>query len=93
MKRQPMEMWVDVAGRRSSVRWNKLYIDAGAYEMKLPKEYRRFALECNKRAAASKDEPLRKPLTDQARHWLEISLEVERSWALMADDDPAKLRN
>jgi hypothetical protein len=65
----------------------------GAYEMKLPKEYRRFALECNKRAAASKDEPLRKPLTDQARHWLEISLEVERSWALMADDDPAKLRN
>jgi hypothetical protein len=61
--------------------------------MTSPKEYRRFALECDEKAAQSKDEQLRKLLKDESRLWMEAALEVELSWALMDDDDPAKLRN
>jgi hypothetical protein len=60
--------------------------------MTSPKEYRRFALECGERAAQTKDEQLRKLLKDESRLWMEVALEVERSWAHM-DDDPGNLRN
>src|SRR5262245_9251333 len=70
-----------------------LWSCGGPLPMTSPKEYRRFALECGKRAAQTKDERLRKLLKDESRLWMEVALEVERSWALMDDDDPAKLRN
>ena len=62
----------------------------GTLPMTSSKEYARFALECGKRAEQTKDERLRKLLTQEARLWMEVALEVERSWALMDDDDPAK---
>jgi len=37
--------------------------------MTSPKEYRRFALECDEKAAQSKDEQLRKLLKDESRLW------------------------
>jgi hypothetical protein len=58
-----------------------------------PKEYARFALECGKRAERTNDERLRKLLKQEARLWMEVALEIERSWALRDDEDPAKLRN
>jgi hypothetical protein len=61
--------------------------------MTSPKEYRKFALECSKRAEQTKDERLRKLLKDESRLWMEAALEVERCWALMDDGNPAKLRN
>jgi hypothetical protein len=65
----------------------------GTLPMTSPKEYRKFALECSKRAEQTKDERLRKLLKDESRLWMEAALEVERCWSLMDDGNPAKLRN
>jgi hypothetical protein len=49
----------------------------------MSKEYRRAALECGEQAAQAKDDRERR----------RASLEIEHTWAIMSDDDPAKLRN
>jgi len=56
--------------------------------MASPSELRQFALECAKRAAATKDERLRKILLDIARSWSQAALEIERSIALEDDKPP-----
>jgi len=61
--------------------------------MTSPKEYREFALECGKQAAATKDERLRKVLLGAARLWMETALEAERSWALMDDDESIAVKD
>jgi hypothetical protein len=56
-------------------------------------EFRKFALECGKQAAATQDERLRKVLMGTARLWMDIALQIERSWALMNDEEPVTVKN
>jgi hypothetical protein len=44
-----------------------------------PKEYRRFALECQNQAAETKDERLRQVWLETARLWMQTALHAERS--------------
>src|SRR5262249_22665471 len=60
----------------------------GAFAMTSAKDYRDFAIEIGKQASATKDERVRKVLMGAARLWMETALEVERSSALIDDDEP-----
>jgi hypothetical protein len=44
-----------------------------------PKEYRRFALECRKQAAETKDERLRQIWLESAQLWMRTAVRAERS--------------
>jgi hypothetical protein len=61
--------------------------------MTSPKEYRDFALEIGKQAATTQDERLREVLTGMARVWMDIALQVDRSWALVDDEQPVTVKN
>jgi hypothetical protein len=58
----------------------------GAFAMTSPKEYRQFAIECGKQAAATKDEKLRAILLETARVWMQAAFRAERSYVLTDDD-------
>ena len=53
-----------------------------------PKEYRAFALECARQAAATRDDRLRLILLETARLWIQTALHAERSFAL-SDEGPS----
>ena len=56
--------------------------------MNSAKEFREFALECARHAAATNDERLRKSLLEMSKLWMQAALETERSIALVQDEPP-----
>jgi hypothetical protein len=62
-------------------------IETGSLAVTASQEFREFALDCGKQAAAAEDETLRRALLDLARLWMDAAWEqsrVDRSATLLA---------